>query len=110
MEDIELVDLTPPLKLQKALMRRVDGDRKVSVLEIQADHPVPLTQKIPEKMDALHLEVTINHPFVERLEVYHRTKPLVLLFDQEDVAQEPPRMKRCRYNSPLAKKLNLCAY
>lgn len=41
----------------------------------------------------VHLEVVVNYLLVELPQIYHQTKALVFLFDQEKIADKPKGVK-----------------
>ena len=69
-----------------------DGDGKVGILQGQTNHPVPGLQNILQKMDPLHLEMSIDKPPIETFEIEDQPRAPSSFVDKEHATDKPSKI------------------
>lgn len=67
---------------------RINKDAYLSLPKVEPGKPASLKEKVPEKVDALYFEMSLNYERVQSLEVDNRSVFSRLFRGQKDVADE----------------------
>ena len=68
----KLIDCPINDKVKELAAVRMDRDLKVSILQVDVDHPVIFPNGTENQLVGLHLEASLQHKLVQARQIYHR--------------------------------------